>query len=136
MESEQPGGSKVMLKIRLLAIILMSTFLMGILPAAGAEDIESIRIPSARDAALGGRHVALADDTGTLFSNPAGFRTAEPGFAITSIGVELSGPIFDMTSLLLSGSSPDLASADVQDLMRNLYAGLNLPGPVSATHPL
>lgn len=104
---------------------------MGTPAIAAAEDIEPIRIPSARNAALGGRHVALADDTGTLFSNPAGFRSAEPGFSIASIGVELSGPIFDMTSLLLSGSAPDLASADVQDLMRNLYAGLNLPGPVS-----
>jgi hypothetical protein len=99
--------------------------------AAGAEELEPIRIPSARTEALGGRHAALADDVGTLFSNPAGFRSAEPGFSIASIGVELSGPIFDMTSLLLSGSAPDLASADVQDLMRNLYAGLNLAGPVA-----
>jgi hypothetical protein len=120
-----------MLKTRPLAIILMSAFLLGIPLAAGAGDVAPIRIPSARDAALGGRHAALTDGVGTLFNNPAGFRTAEPGFAITSIGAELSGPIFDMTSLLLSGSSPDLASADVQDLMRNLYAGLNLAGPVS-----
>jgi len=97
----------------------------------GAAEIEPVQIPSARTAALGGRHAALTDDAGTLFSNPAGFRTAEPGFSVASIGVELSGPIFDMTSLLLSGSSPDLGSEDVQDLMRNLYAGLNLPGPVT-----
>jgi hypothetical protein len=96
-----------------------------------AAEIEPVQIPSARTAALGGRHVALADDAGTLFSNPAGFRAAEPGFSIATVGAELSGPIFDMTSLLLSGSSPDLGSQDVQDLMRNLYAGLNLPGPVT-----
>jgi hypothetical protein len=120
-----------MLKSRQTALILTFVSLLGGIAAAGAEEVEPVRIPFARTEALGGRHAALTDDVSTLFSNPAGFRSAEPGFSIARIGVELSGPIFDMTSLLLSGSSPDLASADVQDLMRNLYAGLNLAGPLS-----
>lgn len=112
----------------LLLLLLSGSLLFGVT----VNDLE-IRTPSARTAAIGGVHVALADDLTTLFANPAGFRSVKPQLSVAEITMGVSGPIFDIASLMLSGESTDdlLADPDVQDLLRGIYAGLNLLGPIS-----
>ncbi len=117
---------------------ILPTVLLLLAAVAGSGSAEAdLRLSSARAAALGGVHAALADDLDTLFGNPAGFRAAEPGFMLGQLTLGLSGPIFDMTSVVLEGTRTGadpvslLASANVQDLLRSLYASLNLLGPLS-----
>jgi hypothetical protein len=44
---------------------------------------------SARAAAMGGLHCAIADDASTLFSNPAGFRSVKPQFSVSQVTIGL-----------------------------------------------
>jgi hypothetical protein len=106
-----------------------------LLIAAGLLGAQAQAVPSARAAAIGGPHVALADDLDTLFANPAGFRSAKPQFAVAEITLGLSGPIFDLASVIARGAGSDpatlLADPDVQALMQGLYTALNLVGPIA-----
>jgi hypothetical protein len=91
---------------------------------------------SARLDALGGMHAALADDISTLFSNPAGFRQAGPQLSVSELTLNLSGPVFSMTDLVLkvmAGEDPLtlLADPDVADLLTSLYASGGVNGPLS-----
>jgi hypothetical protein len=100
-----------------------------------AQELIDLRIPSARAAAMGGTHAALSDDLNTLFSNPAGFQGAESELSVAEITVGLSGPIFDIASVVVEASQTDistvLTSPEVQSLLNGLYASMNLLGPIS-----
>ena len=113
----------------LLTVLCLLLLLPVALGASGGE------IPSARAAAMGGVHVALADDLDTLFANPAGFRSPEPQFAVGEITLNLAGPIFDIASVMIAGAGQDpadlAADPDVQALMQNLYTALDLVGPLA-----
>ena len=81
-------------------------------------------------AAMGGYHAALADDVSVLFSNPAGYRTADPELSVSELTLNLSGPIFDMTNLFLEGG--DLVSnPKTWEIFNSLHSGINLLGPVA-----
>ena len=119
------------------AVILILSCLItaGFLPAQSfiSPGIETL---SARTAAIGGIHAALADDIATLFANPAGFRSAGPQFSITEATLNLSGPIFSISDLvirIMGGANPLLLLADpgVQALLTNLYSSGTLNGPLS-----
>lgn len=104
------------------------------LPVAAEEG--SARSAFAREAALGGVHAALADDLSTLFSNPAGFRSAGPELSLSELTVGLSGPVFDLANIFVQstgggGVETLLTSPAVQDLLRSLRARLGLVGPVA-----
>ena len=90
---------------------------------------------SARTAAVGGPHAAVTDDLASLFSNPAGFRAAEPQISLAEISLRMSGPIFDITGLVIQGMNQEmedvLASETVQNLVANLYAAADILGPVN-----
>jgi hypothetical protein len=107
--------------------------ILVLLLAAWAPQAQALL--SGRAAALGGVHVALADDLDTLFANPAGFRSARPQFALAELNLGLSGPIFDLTGLILKATSADpatlLADPEVQALMQGLYTAMNLVGPIA-----
>jgi len=97
---------------------------------------ESLEFPSARTEALGGMHAALADDISTLFSNPAGFRSADPQFSVTELSANLTGPLFSIADLVMkmSGGADPLsmiADANVQKLLTSLYASALLNGPLA-----
>lgn len=101
-----------------------------------AETEQTVEFPSARTAALGGTHAALADDLTTLFTNPAGFRSAGPQVSFTELTFGLSGPIFDMAGLIVEGMAGGsiedlLADPEVQDLLAGMYAAIRLVGPIS-----
>jgi hypothetical protein len=104
------------------------------LPIAGAIEWETRRVPpSARASALGGQHAALTDDLYTIFTNPAGLASMERQVQASELTLSLSGPIFDITGVMLrvaDGEDP-LSDPDVQDLLSGLHAGLTLAGPIA-----
>ncbi len=115
--------------ISLCLVILFLLFFSSSLFTVSADEIQAIAISSARSAAMGGTHAALADDLTTLFNNPAGFRSAGPEFLIAEISLGLSGPIFDIFSAIIGGGSS--GSSNMEELLKNAYAALSLMGPVS-----
>lgn len=88
--------------------------------------------PSARLAALGGRHGTVVNDFTALFTNPAGFIEAKEGFSITELGLSVYGPVFDIADTLVNffGSS---GSLDISGIVGpgGLATGLNLSGPLA-----
>ena len=96
-----------------------------------------IVIPSARAAALGGTHAALADDITALFANPAGFRSAGPELAISEVTIGLAGPVFSIADLIVQAVSygtPPLEliqRREVQKLLNGMHTAATLNGPLS-----
>ena len=95
----------------------------------------TIEIPSARTAAVGGVHVSSTSDLSSLFSNPAGFMSAEPHLSLAEISVGASGPIFDIATVVIQGLSQDitalLGSSRVQTLLSSIYAAADILGPIN-----
>jgi hypothetical protein len=119
--------------LRLLLLAVIATSGANIYGQVIEERPEPI---SARQSALGGSHVALADDLFTLMANPAGFQSAERELHVAEATLGLSGPIFDIASVVIEvsgGADPAtlLLDPDVQDLFNGLYAAVNMVGPIS-----
>lgn len=116
-------------------VFLLLTALLICTQAFAADKEISIEIPSARTAAVGGVHAAVTDDLSSLFSNPAGFISAESQLSIAEITVGMRGPIFDIAGLVIQGMNQDfstlLASDTVLDLVSSLYAAADVLGPIS-----
>jgi hypothetical protein len=96
---------------------------------------ESVALTNGRTAALGGIHAALADSEQVLFANPAGLIEVEPGFSVSELTFRLSGPVFSIAGLVVQGIGGAefttlLASESVQDLLKSIYAGFSLTGPL------
>jgi len=120
---------------RLLVILLLGATAGGVVSAADFT-FEPMRFPSSRTGALGGMHAALADDISVLTSNPAGFRSARPQFAVAELTTNLSGPIFSLADLvfrIVGGANPTtlLTEPDVQKLLTSLYTGATINGPLA-----
>ena len=111
--------------------------LLGILAvAAPAQSSDDFFMPSARTAALGGVHAALADDFQTLLANPAGLILVEPHFSYSELTLSATGPVFSLATIVmqsLGGTdfSTLLASESVQDLLSSIYSRFSLTGPLS-----
>ena len=124
-----------MRRTRLGLIAVLMLVCCALLPGQSFT-LPAIEFSSARMDAMGGMHVALADDISTLFSNPAGFRQAGPQLAVSELTVNLSGPVFSIADLLLrvmGGASPTtlLSDPDVKTLLTSLHASAGLNGPLS-----
>ncbi len=108
-------------------------------PGSAVSDVilpeSEITVPSVRMAALGGQHAALADDFHSLFGNPAGLAGAEQELSFAEVTLRASGPVFSLLGVIMEGMSGDMnqvfTSAEVQDLVRTLYASGELIGPLS-----
>lgn len=87
---------------------------------------DELFIESARLSAIGGPHVAFTDDFSVLFTNPAGFQSVEAGWNYCDLTITTVGPIFDIVNVILEG---DLA--DIPGLIRGMYAGIDVVGPIS-----
>ncbi|MFN2312385.1 MAG: hypothetical protein ABR590_10085, partial [Spirochaetia bacterium] len=125
-----------MLNVRPLILLTLIFFLLAVgVASADYFPASRTRVPSARSGALGGRHAALADDLDSLFSNPAGFATAQEQLRIAELTLALRGPVFTIAGIVVEGMEGDfdevLATDRVGDLVRNLDAGVNLAGPLS-----
>ena len=119
---------------RICTILLFAALALS----AGAQGLtfEPLSYPSARMNALGGDHVALADDVTTLFSNPAGFQAAGPQFTFSELTANLTGPIFSIADLVIkivNGTNPLtlLTDTKVQSLLTSLYTAVTLNGPLA-----
>ena len=120
-------------RVRLIAVAVL---LSAVLAQAEVQETTGVEVASARMTALGGGHVALADDLGCLFINPAGFRAAGPTFSFAEVTARVSGPIFTIASVIIQGLSgleveQLVGSPGVQSLLRSLYASVDTVGPVA-----
>ena len=117
---------------RLVAVV----FIAFVSYAGFAQRVEesNVSVPNARDAALGGPHIALAGGFQTLFSNPAGLIDVEPQFSFSELTFRFAGPVFSLSSVVIQGIGGDfatlLASPSVQTLLSSIYANLSLTGPL------
>jgi hypothetical protein len=121
---------------RLSTALSAAILLLRFVPPAHAGLFEDSRVEivSARTAAIGGPHVAFADDLSTLFANPAGLRAAKPQMSVAELTLGLTGPIFsvaDVASKVSDGEDPAalLATERVSDLFDDLYSSVTLNGP-------
>jgi hypothetical protein len=92
--------------------------------------------PNARQSALGGAHVTLADDIDTLLSNPAGLAGLETQMQVAELALHLRGPVFDITNLMVEVANTgdnvlDVISGSSGETLNNLKAAINLSGPLS-----
>jgi len=99
--------------------------------ALPAFALDTLDFSSAREKSMGGLHVALADDSSVLLSNPAGLADLPPSYSIADLGVQAIGPVFDIANLMMSGNLTSalpgfLAAHDYQ-----LYTGAELTGPLA-----
>ena len=123
------------LLLRLVFVLVaLSPAPMGVSAAEILPD-DNVFVTAPRTAAMGGVHAAQADDTTSLFSNPAAFRSVEPEFKAAELAFGVSGPVFTVSSIVFEGFSSDiddvLTSPDVNSLLQSLYAGFSLVGPLS-----
>ncbi|HET6484928.1 MAG TPA: hypothetical protein VFH83_00825 [Spirochaetia bacterium] len=98
--------------------------------------VAPVEIPSARASALGGLHAALADDLGSLFSNPAGFALAGPQLSVSEVTLHLTGPVFSIADLVYKGTTGTdfttlLQTPSVISLLSSLFASGTLNGPLA-----
>ncbi|MDR1586658.1 MAG: hypothetical protein LBS57_04295 [Treponema sp.] len=102
-------------------------------PSLSAETITPFTMPSARHAALGGNHAALADDFDSLFNNPASFAAVEDEFSVAELSFGAYGPVFEILDLTL-GHTDSLEDLDLSGIIgdKGFAAGFDLGGPVSA----
>jgi hypothetical protein len=102
-------------------------------PAFAAEEfVAPMDFPTAREWSMGGRHVALADDSSTLLSNPAGLVKAPKTLSVADLGLRMMGPVFDIADLVSGGGLDTESLTDFLD--RNdykVYAGMELSGPLA-----
>jgi hypothetical protein len=99
------------------------------LPAFAIDTVDFI---SPRQKAMGGRHVALADDSSVLLTNPAGLASMPNAYSVADLGIQAMGPVFDIADLAVNGISSQSAILDF--LAKNnykIYAGVDLSGPLA-----
>jgi hypothetical protein len=116
-------------------LVLAALLLLGVPVLAERPDTVDVTIPNARDAALGGDHVADADGFGTLLANPAGLTALPPQFTFSALTFRFTGPVFSLASIAIQGfSGGDLGSLlttpSVQELLSSIYANVSLTGPL------
>ena len=118
---------------KVIHIILFIAFLSGFYSLHALDVDDRIIYLSPRLTALGGYHAALADDYTVLFTNPAGFRKVERQLHASELTIGLHGPIFDIASMIVEGTSGSDISSDsrIQNLLSGLHASMNITGPIS-----
>ena len=86
---------------------------------------------SARWTGLGGRHVAVADDFYSIFTNPAGFANPKGSLSITQLSMNVAGPVLDIASMVTAGTFSIENIPNLLDERQRLYTRMNFIGPVS-----
>jgi hypothetical protein len=113
--------------IRALALL---AFAFAAAPAARALDAPDFSSP--REKSMGGRHVALADDFSVLLTNPAGLASVPRRFSAGDLGIQLTGPIFDIVDLASTGMP---SNSSITDFLAShdwkLNAGFDISGPIA-----
>jgi len=105
------------------------TLIAATLPAFA---LDSLDFSSSRDRSMGGRHVALADDSSALLSNPAGLADLPASFSLGELGLQAIGPVFDIADLAMSGDITKGLPGFLADNDYKLYAGAEITGPLAS----
>jgi len=106
--------------------------LYSVFPVQGQKNIiDPFIMPSARFAALGGSHVAMADDFYSIFLNPAAFVDVNETFSAAEITLVTYGPMLEILDILRDNSGS--SSIDLSDLVTpgGFAVGFELAGPLS-----
>jgi hypothetical protein len=117
---------------RFFSGIFFSLFLFfGTFPLSG-ESIAPFVLPSARASAMGGNHIAYADDFYAIFTNPAAFADLKEEFSVAELSLNAYGPVFEIIDL----TRDTLYSAKAFDLSGiigpgGFAAGLDIGGPLA-----
>ena len=99
-------------KLTILFMILFFQTVLSVITVYAEGTAETGLTPfNARLASIGGFHPAFTDDTMTIFTNPAGFRSIESELLISEITLGLTGPIFNITSAIISETSISFTSS-------------------------
>ena len=116
----------------LFALVFVFLLFTDFPARAETEKIDPFEMPSARFGALGGSHVAMADDFYALFLNPASFRDVKEEFSVAEITVTTYGPMLEIIDLIRNniGSSSDLDLTGVIG-PGGFSAGFDIGGPLS-----
>jgi hypothetical protein len=104
---------------------------LGIFPLLG-ESVEPFVMPSARAAAMGGNHVAYADDFYAIFTNPAAFVDIDEEFSAAELSLNFYGPLFELFDFFRDVFySPK--TLDISGIIgpRGFAAGFDLGGPIA-----
>lgn len=108
---------------------LALTFIVVALPAFATDALD---FSSARDKSMGGRHVALADDSSALLSNPAALADLSPSYSFADVGLQAIGPVFDIANLIMKGDTSQSAIVGfLKDNDYKLNTGVALTGPLA-----
>lgn len=114
-------------------ILFVLATLLALCAASAAADVDPFYgYADAGVNSLGGYHAARADDFSVLFSNPAGLAAVKPTFSAARLDLAVSGPVFDLANIFLSGSN--IQTEVLNFLAANgfsLYTGVDLSGPIS-----
>ncbi|MCX7023315.1 MAG: hypothetical protein NT080_01680 [Spirochaetes bacterium] len=113
--------------IRFAAVVALTMTV----PAAWTQTSSSLTMPSVRWTALGGRHVAVADDYYSIFTNPAGFVEEDAVVSFSRISLDVAGPMFDIAAMIAGGGDPIAEITNLLDDRQRLYARFDLVGPLS-----
>lgn len=120
--------TSISLKVPLIFIVILFISVSKII----ALEVAPFTLVSARSAALGGVHAALADDFSSLFSNPAGFVGADQELSVAELSITAYGPLFDIidstSSFLQDGGDLDISGVIGP---HGLKTGLTATGPLS-----
>jgi hypothetical protein len=101
---------------------------------------EPLTLPTPRVQAAGGFHAADTGDWTVLFTNPGAFFDVEETHLFTQLSVNLKGPVQSLAGIaagLLSGASSPadlLADPEVLALLKGLYGGADIIGPLSLAY--
>jgi hypothetical protein len=114
------------------ARLLILCVAMTAVPTFASDVIDPLDFSTARERSMGGRHVALADDTSVLLTNPAGLKSVPRTLSVADLGIRMIGPVFDIMDLVSGGG---LSTSSLTDFLDKhdykLYAGLDVSGPLA-----
>lgn len=100
--------------------------------SAYAQTVKPFVVPSARMSALGGPHAASSAGLDAIFENPAGFLVDTTQLGVSALVLNPSGPIFDIASLIVGGSTDILAGlTGLLDANGRLFVQADLLGPLA-----
>ena len=111
---------------------VLGAMLLLFAATAFTEAIAPFDFSSPRERAMGGSHVALADDYSVLLVNPAGLASAPKEALFGDLGIRAMGPVFNFIDMFVN--SADVGTAVIDLLAANgykLYAGIELSGPLA-----
>lgn len=99
--------------------------------SAAPIKLEPVAPVNPRLAAMGGPHAAGAGGFEALLENPAGFADEHTVLSVSTLGLAVSGPVFDIANLLLSGGDPISGLVGLLDPAGRLLVGADLGGPLA-----